>query len=506
MRTYQKTFIPIIVAVLLLFNAGCKSKKTVIDSLDVPQLEHTTITLCFQGKEPEGMTEVLAEAEKRAVSELNVSFDFQFFYMVTEQYFSQVASLISSGQGCDAFMVTDDQKSTLKAFVENGVAADITDLFAKYAPQIYSQLDDRAKNFARVDDRFYAVPRLFPLPSRLGITVRSDLLKKYDTASISNYDELEAFLAKIKKNEPELYPLTTYNTSIGVFAQAYGYVILDYEAGLVYKWDDKNMVISAWEQTPEYLEAESRYASWYQNGYILPGHTVQSDAIMYKTGKWAAILTGMGESVYYNIRNMADEESTNYTYTEFPLFPEMKASRVSPLYLSFVIGSQSDNKERVLMFLDWVQSSSQNYRLFRYGLEGRDYIVTKDSISFPPTTSSLDDLFVNWYGGSAMMNMNLEGPYWMGDSSFSFTNYWKETCKNTEYAPHSGFQPDYSAVYSCFITRRSTFDETVTKMSLGQYQLKNSEDHIEKMKNAGTDELVKTIQEQLDSWRKTNAQ
>ena len=80
MRNYRKTLTLITVAILLLFSAGCKPKKTVIDSLDVPQLEHATITLCFQGNEPEGMAEVLAEAEKRAVSDLNVNLDFQFIY------------------------------------------------------------------------------------------------------------------------------------------------------------------------------------------------------------------------------------------------------------------------------------------------------------------------------------------------------------------------------------------------------------------------------------------
>lgn len=158
------------------------------------------------------------------------------------------------------------------------------------------------------------------------------------------------------------------------------------------------------------------------------------------------------------------------------------------------------------MLLDWIQSSRENYRLFRYGLEGRDYALVNENLSFPPAAQSLDDLFVNWYGGSAIMNSNLEGPYWMGDRSFSFTQYWEETCKNTEYVPHSGFLPDYNAVYSCFITRRSTFDDTVTKMNLGQYQPASSEDYIEKMKKAGTNEFVKAVQQQLDQWRKDNLQ
>ena len=167
-----------------------------------------------------------------------------------------------------------------------------------------------------------------------------------------------------------------------------------------------------------------------------------------------------------------------------------------------MINRQSNNKERVLMFLNWIQAGTENYRLFRYGLEGRDYALVNDGLTFPSATKSLDDLFVNWYGGSAIMNKNLEGPYWMGNSSFNFTGYWDEICNNTEYDPHSGFIPDYNAVYSCFVARRSTFDNTVTKMNQGQYRPQDSEEHIQQMKNAGTDALVQAIQQQLDQWRK----
>jgi putative aldouronate transport system substrate-binding protein len=505
MRKYREKILAISLTFLLLVSAGCtsKSKKMVID---IPKLEHASITICFQGKEPNGMKEVLEEAEKRSIAELNVKLNFQFFYMDDDRYHDQMKSLISSGQNCDAFMVVNDSRSLLETFVEEGIAADITDLLSKYAPQISSQLDDRARNFAKVNNRLYAVPRLLPLPQRLGIAVRDDLLKKYKISAINNFDELEAFLEKVKQGESSLYPMSGYSSSIGIFAQTYGYVVLDYMAGLVYKWDDKNMTLSAWEQTPEYLEAEARLASWYRNGYIPFGQTTGSIESMYKTGKWAVILTNSGDSLYYNLRNLADTDAINYSYSEFTLYPESKASRVSPLFLSFVISNQSKNKERVLMFLDWIQAKVENYRLFRYGLEERDYTLVNESLTFPSTAKSPDDLFMNWYGGFAISNPKLEGPYWMGNGSYDFSKHWDEVCRNTEYVPHNGFVPDYTAEYSCYITRRSSINDTLTKMHQGQYQLKDSEDYIQKMKNAGTDKFVQAIQQQLDQWRKDNGQ
>lgn len=501
MRFIRFRLMPLVIVFILLCLAACSSKKVDIDDLNVTKLDHTTLSICFQGVKPQGLEEVIAEAEKRSGLELNVKLDFQFFYMVTDQYFNQVQSLISSGQPCDAFVFTDDNKSILESFVESGVAADITDIFSQYAPGIYSMTEDKAKEYIKVKDRLYAVPRVYSMPERLGVAVREDLLKKYKTTSINNYDEMEAFLEHIKQGEPDIFPLTTYNTSIGLFAQAYGYVIMDYEAGLVYKWDDKEMKLSAWEQTPEYLEAENRLAYWYRKGYISRGHNVSADETVYKTGKWAVMVKNMGDSVYYNMGNQLNDAGKNFIYTEFPLYPEYTASRVSPLYLSFIISHESNDKERVLMFLDWIQASRENYRLFRYGLEGRDYTLYNESISMPEATKSLDDLFVGWYGGSAIMNMNHEGPYWMGDRSFDIKENMKEINSNTEYVPHSGFIPDYTAVNSTYMTRRLTFSEMTSKMEMGTYQEKNGEEYREKMKKNGTDELLRVIQQQLDEWR-----
>lgn len=505
MRKESKRVISIILTLVLLCLAGCTSnEKTVIDNIEAPKLEKASLTIYFEGAEPVGMKEVLAEVEKRSAAELNINLSFQYLYMFTEAYYKELQRIITSGENCDAFMVMNDSRQSIESFVENGIAADITDLLPKYAPQLYSQIDNGAKDYVRVKDRLYAVPRVFPISQRLGVTVRNDLLQKYNITSISNYDELEAFLAIIKKNEPDLFALTTSFTSLGLFAQVYGYAILDYQAGLVYKWDDKDMTIMAWEQTPEYLEAENRLASWFKNGYIAPGHIIQTDTIMYKSGKWATIINGMGNTVYSNLRNLHDDESTNYTFTEFPLYPEAIAPKGPPILYSFVISQQSENKERVLMLLDWIHSSRDNYRLLRYGLEERDYTIVNGAISFPETIGSLDDLFVNWFGGSSFMDMNLEGPYWMGDKSLDFTAYWEEICKNTEYPHHAGFVPDYTPVYNCYMTRSSTFTDTVQRMNRSQYIPADSEEYIERMKKAGTDELVKTIQNQLDLWRESS--
>lgn len=449
------------------------------------------------------MDEVIAEAEKICVSELNIKLDFQFLYMPPDNYHQQVASLIRSHQPCDAFVFFSDQKGILENFVNQGIAADITELLPQFAPQIYSQTNENARKALEVNHRIYAVPRMTVIPERLGVSVRTDLLKKYGVSSIHDYDEMEAFLEKIQQNEPGIFPLTTNNTSIGLFAHVYGYVILDYETGLVYQWDDKEMKISAWEQTPEFKEAENRLAHWYRKGYINRGHNSNVGDTLNRTGKWAVCIKPIGDSIYANLSSQLMSAGDGFAYTDFSLYPDQTASSVSPILFSFVVNDQSVHKERVLMFLNWIHTNRENYRLFRYGLKDRDYTIINDCVSLT-ASDSLDEQFISWPGGSAMMNMNYEGPYWLGDTALNLTEYWSEICRNTDYVPHSGFVPDYTSVSVTHTIRKMAFADLVRKMEMGTYQEKDVEEYVEKMNKEGTAELVKTIQKQLDQWRTDN--
>lgn len=498
--------ITVIISILCIFASltCCSESNIKYDDLNVAKLEKTTLKIYFLGTKPTGLDEVIAEAEKRTASDLNAALGFEFLNMNTQSYYSQIHSIISSGQQCDAFMMYDTGRGTLESFVRDEIAADITNLMPNYAPEIFSQVNDTTINFTRVKNRIYAVPRLYPIAQRLGVAVRQDLLEKYKVSSINNYDQMESFLEKIKQNEPDIYPLTTYNTTLGLFAQAYGYVILDYETGLVYKWADKDMVIHAWEQTPEFKEAENRLAYWYREKYISPGHNINYDDIIFTTGKWAVIIRNMGDSVYYNINSDVDDNSSGFKYAEFPLYPEQPAMKVSPTLYSFVISNQSKNKERVLMFFNWIQSSKENYRLFRYGLEDRDYQVIKDSIGIPRSASSVNKVFATWPGSSGFINMKYEGPYWIGGKSFDIQKFWESLTENTDYAPHGGFVPDYTPVSKIQIARKASFTRLVQKMERGLYQENDPDEYINDMKNINTDELVRTIQMQLDAWKSRN--
>ncbi len=66
-----------------------------------------------------------------------------------------------------------------------------------------------------------------------------------------------------------MLPMFYNESSIGLFAEANGYVNFNYILGLVYKWDDPEMRIIPWEQTPEYRRGIETILKWTNNGYLL---------------------------------------------------------------------------------------------------------------------------------------------------------------------------------------------------------------------------------------------
>jgi len=156
------------------------------------------------------------------------------------------------------------------------------------------------------------------------------------------------------------------------------------------------------------------------------------------------------------------------------------------------------------MFLNWIQSDRENYRLFRYGIHGRDYNIVNECITMPDNARSINELFASWIGASAWININYEGSYWIGGNRFDMKEYWQQIVVNTACVPHSGFEPDYTSVQSAWLFRRSSFTSLIIEMERGTFQDKDLDDYINRMKKNGADELVRVIQQQLDQWKEQN--
>lgn len=189
----------------------------------------------------------------------------------------------------------------------------------------------------------------------------------------------------------------------------------------------------------------------------------------------------------------------DYKFKAYPL-SEGLSQRNSPLESALVINAKSTHADRVLMFIDWLQSEQENYDLLMYGVQGKNYTDMGDYI-IPAEVDNESDSFLNWGWRAPFRNIKYERANFPGLKE-EVASYSKVIEEKTKYPPSIGFTPDYSSV-SDIITMRmmgySNMDRSVYTGILGESDV---EDFIKEQKNNGVQKLVDVVQKQLDEYTK----
>lgn len=323
-------------------------------------------------------------------------------------------------------------------------------------------------------------------------------MKKYNIPPIKSLDDLDVYMDAVKKNEEKMLLMSVFDTILGIFAPAYHYVILDYDLALVYKWDDTDMKIIPWEQTPEYSEAVERAYSWYKKGYFQDGYFfLEPDPGYIRSGILAAILDY--QLSVFNYNTLLYEENADWRYLEYPLFPDVVAQPLTYVYEGMIVSPNAENPERALMFLDWIYANQKNYDLIRYVILKEHYLLREDQYTFPEGITS-QNAFLNWQW-SVFRDVDYERT-----NIVNSKNYRKqvlETYKSqTRYSPHWGFHPDYRGLS---VTRRKMAVGSLESMiGRGNYHSDSIKEFIDQQKEEGINTIVAQIQSQLDEWKKEN--
>jgi len=508
MRRYtRKAAIALIIITLFcIFTSGCSKKidTGLVDDDKVYKdlykgLQPSTITMYFCGVERKEARLVLDEIENRTKNTLNIKLNFKWYDF--DQYENNVNAALSSGS-LDAFYCYESNSRYFipVTMAREGKLKDITNIFPKYAPTLYNKYLGEELENAEINGKLCFIPSLYPFVFSNNLCVSEELLKKYSIPDIRTYDDYENFLKVIKENEKEIIPgkFADAEETINNFARAFDYVVLDEEKKLVYKWNDSNMRLYAWEQTPEFKKAMEYISGWYENGYI----GASSDNTPFASILFYSQLVSETGISYVSSGNTAEP----ITMKSLLLYPDKKVQMPNPLGKQHYSGSiafceSSSNTERVLMFLDWVQQSQENYDLLMYGIKDKHYILKENYPQLPKGVDNENSPYLYWRGRDAFRNMDYEYVY-NNSAEFSKTARKDFLGKHAEYPLHMGFYPDYRPVNG-YINSRTTIYSHRFDLPLiqGTYKFEDTDSIIQDLKNAGTDRIVTEIQSQLDKWR-----
>jgi putative aldouronate transport system substrate-binding protein len=466
--------------------------------LDVSRLKDEKITIYFENRANTVMPDVLAAVNEKLRSELKTELAFEMIWENPDQYYAKIKEDMAAGKPCDAFSYSSYFPASLGQLAKDGLARELTSDLTKYAPNYIGKFSSEDIKAISTDGKIYAIPYRIPAASIKCAIVRDDLMTRYNIPEIKSYKDFEVYLNAVKKNDPDLIPLNYWDTTLGLFSEINGYAVLDYEIGLVYKWDDPSMKVMAWEQTPDFADGIRTIQDWYDKQYLIQNMGIaQIDENMITSGKWASFIGNWGDEFNYN-GILALGGIRNYKYIAYPLYNGI-SPRNSPLENALVINPKSAQSDRVLMFINWLQSKQENYDLLMYGVKGRNYTDMGDYI-VPPEDVDEQDSFFNWGWRAPFRNIEYERANFSGLKE-EVVRYNKVIEEKTKYLPSIGFLPDFSAVSDLITMRRLGFTELDQKVYNGILGKNDIDDFIKEQKENGVQNIIDEIQKQLDEFK-----
>ena len=464
--------------------------------------EVVDITICFPilDNVPADLEKVQAAMSEITMEKYNCTVTLMplgFMEMMSQ------APLILAGNEDIGLMICFNPISIYSTLVARGQIQDITDLLDEYAPDVLTTIGDTFLDACRVDGRLYGVPTLHDLATGLNITMRKDLVEKYniDVDSIKGLDDLEPIFETIKENEADVAPFfaggasnTIGNALIMSACDGFGD-----QFGVLMDCGTKDMTVVDYFETDEYKDICQRMYDWNQKGYILPDSDSITDTstVLLKAGK---IFSYMNSTKPGQLQQ--DERVAGMELVEKELWPaSTKTHLVSGI--QWVVPTGASHPEKSVQILNLLYNDADFINLFNYGIENEHYVKVSDTqIALPDGVTSENAKFqwsIQFESGNEFIAYT-----WQEDDP----DLWDQTKEYNNTAICSkamGFSFDNSNV---------TAEITAVTNAAAQYRvgLENGvldpEEYIPKLvndiKTAGIDDIIKEKQTQLDAWLEAN--
>lgn len=451
-------------------------------------LEVPTFTFYFPGQPHDDAAEVLDGLEDHIFASLPISLDFQWF---GREYTNTVVSALASQADVDAFVVGEKNSYTFDyaELAREGTIADLGEILPETAPRLHAFYSDSVLRAVQVDGRLVAVPPLWPRFQRPCVYVRREIVDRYEIERVETYQDAERVLERMAAEEPGSAPAVIHFADITQFANAFGYVILDEQANLVYRWDDPAPTVVPWERTEAFKSIVGLAASWLESGYAASGGAVGNWSFYFGVGPH---MEQTETTLSFSHSGGSEQTIEQIAVTCFIPYPDAQIQRDHPIGSIFARGAtafaaDSPDIETGLRFLERVQIDERAYRYLHYGLEGVHYeLVDGRGVKTDPAH--------RFYcaGFSVFRNAEQHGR--------DLEEIDATIAESTAVPPHLGFLPDYRDVAAELQARLEAYQRGVDyPMYRGTVDAAVVTGHMDRVARE-TDVVVGEVQRQLDRW------
>lgn len=481
------------VSILATALAGCGGTRTTSgeDPNKVPE-DSYEINWYFMGEPQNDTAAVESKINEYLKDKINATVKLN--RLPSSQYSKKLTAMISAGEYFD-IAFTANWMLSYASTASNGAFYALDDNLDKYMPETKKIVGEDIFNNARVNGKIYGVPALKEMASQIGVCYRKDIADKYniDMTKVKTIEDLEEVLKFVQSKEPDMtYPIDwAYNDKKPNSLERF----VPVAASCGFEWVDKEndvysnkVVHTAFSQGIE--EAYYTARRFYEEGLVKKDVLTAKDFDQrLKSGKVFAYIEQLKPG-------KAEELSRNFN---FPL--EQIALTPSSMDITAGTGSMSSisitskNPERVMRFLELVNTDKYLNNLIVFGIEGKHY-------------TKIDDKFisVNKNGGYTLS----DSPWMMGNVFLNYLTEGEDPEKveklqefNATAKKHDfyGFVFDPSPVQQQIAAVTAVDKEYGSQVSCGAMPIEPTfTEYRNKLKQAGVQDVIDEIQRQYDKF------
>ncbi|OCT16718.1 hypothetical protein A8709_08625 [Paenibacillus pectinilyticus] len=454
------------------------------------------IVMAIPGTEQKDLGLVLGEANK-VLKEKKINATLKIQIIPFSNYLQQLSLKASSGEKLDLMVTLGTFGYTTQA--ANGWFAPLDDLIKQSGQDILSKVGQDYMNATKVKGVTYAIPTIHDLVQGQSFAMRKDLVDKYkiDVASIKKSSDLEKAFEVIKTNQPAISPAVPLAAGVSIADGMQDFDPLGDKIGVMMDYDQ--LKVTNLYESAKYKELLTLIHKWYKAGYILPDAATNQIAFsdLIKSGR-----------AFGNFRVSTPggaASDSRKTGTEMITVPVVQpvATTATATSVMLSISHNSQDKAKVMQFLNLLYTDKAFMNLLSWGIEGKHYIKKSENvITFPEGVNATNNgYYPNWN-------------YMMGNEFLSYTfegdnpDLWTAVDQYNKSAIKSkalGFTYDSSPVSTEITAINNVINQYKMGLETGTIDPEGKLPEFQsRLKAAGIDKVIAEKQKQLDEWAKAN--
>ncbi len=372
-----------------------------------------------------------------------------------------------------------------------GAFLPLNNLINKYGEELKKTIHPALLEGSKINGKIYGIPANKEIAYQQVFRINDTYKKKYnmDLSNVKTLEDLEPFFQIIKENEPDVIPFAVYG-NIQYLLQDYDFVMNGRIPGAIKISDGNLKVINQWEDE-EFIKHMKVYRKFFERGYIpKDAVSVTDNPNITKTGKWFVTLVE-----YQPLAENLWESVYGYPCSVIPAMEKPIIATRSVSGSMMAISSNSEQPEKVMKFLNLLNTDSYLRNMIDSGIEGIHYEKIADnrvrmlpaSSDYDMPTFSLGNMFITY--------LNEADP----ENKWEVFEEWNSTALES---PLLGFNFDITPVRSELAAITNVAEEFGSGLFTGGY---DSEVYlsqaIEKFEAVGLNKVLEEMQKQIDQWQ-----